>query len=86
VRQAQSSAINLATAVQERFYSARAGCFAASALSTDLGSGSPECAAIAPSSFDMAIELDASSDASANVNPATVYDYFNDRPAGVATF
>jgi hypothetical protein len=66
--------------------SLRSGCFAVSALGTDLGGDSPSCAAIAPSSFEMSVELDASSDASANVDPATIYDYFNDRPVGVAAF
>jgi hypothetical protein len=64
----------------------RSGCFAVSALNTDLGADSASCAAIAPGSFDMAVELDASSDANANVDPATIYDYFNDRPAGVPSF
>jgi hypothetical protein len=63
----------------------RSGCFAVNALETDLGADAPGCAAIAPGSFDMSIELDASGDTNANVDPATIYDFFNDRPTGIAT-
>jgi hypothetical protein len=62
------------------------GCFALAALETDLGADSASCAAIAPSSFDMSVGLDASDDADANVDPARIYDYFNDRPLGVPSF
>lgn len=62
------------------------GCFALGALETDLGADSDSCAAIAPSSFDMSVGLDASTDSDANVDPARIYDYFNDRPLGVPSF
>lgn len=63
-----------------------AGCYALAALDSDLGADSSSCAAIAPASFDMSVELDASDDADANVDPARIYDYFNDRPLGVPSF
>jgi hypothetical protein len=66
----------------------RSGCFDASDLSTDLGGGSPSCAAIGPSSFDIGVELDAdtSADAGVNVAPGDIYTFFNQLPAGVQDF
>jgi hypothetical protein len=62
------------------------GCYALSALGTDLGADASDCAEIAPASFDMSSGLDASDDDDANVDPARIYDYFNDRPLGVPSF
>jgi hypothetical protein len=62
------------------------GCFALAALDVDLGADSSSCAAIAPSAFAMSVGLDASDDDAANVDPARIYDYFNDRPLGVPSF
>jgi hypothetical protein len=64
------------------------GCFAASALDTDLGADSETCAAVGPSSFALGVELDAdtSGDAGTNVNPGLIYEYFSEPPDGVPAF
>jgi hypothetical protein len=64
----------------------RSGCFQATALATDLGAGSPSCAAIASSTFDIGVELDASSDPGANVVTGNIYTYFSSAPTGVPAF
>lgn len=64
----------------------RTGCFASTALATDLGAGAAACADIAPGTFQLAVGLDASNDAGANVTPSTIYTYFNQPPAGVPAF
>jgi hypothetical protein len=64
----------------------RSGCFAATALASDLGAAASNCADIASDTFAIHEILDASSDAEGNVNPATLYGIFNTVPAGVATF
>ena len=62
------------------------GCYALAALDIDLGADSASCAAIAAPAFDMSVGLDASDDDDSNVDPARIYDYFNDRPLGVPSF
>jgi hypothetical protein len=62
------------------------GCYALAALDVDLGADSSSCAGIAPSAFDMSAGLDASDEDDSNVDPARIYDYFNDRPQGVPSF
>lgn len=64
----------------------RAGCYATAALTTDLGAGAPECAALGPSSFAVGIELDASTDSGANVTPSEIWRYFSQKPSGVPAF
>ncbi|HTV23248.1 MAG TPA: hypothetical protein VMG12_31385 [Polyangiaceae bacterium] len=64
----------------------RAACYATAALGTDLGEGSPECAAVGPAAFAIGTELDASTDTGANVTPAQIWRYFSQRPTGVAAF
>jgi hypothetical protein len=66
----------------------RSGCFDASDLSADLGADSPSCAAIAPGSFDIGVELDADTSADAGVNVVTgdIYTFFSQMPAGVQDF
>jgi hypothetical protein len=64
----------------------RSGCFDASALGTDLGAESTSCAGIAPGTFELGTEIDASSDPEANVEPANIYSYFSQMPNGIATF
>lgn len=64
----------------------RAACYATAALTTDLGAGAGECVALGPSAFAIGTELDASSDASANVTPGEIWRYFSQKPTGVATF
>jgi hypothetical protein len=65
---------------------ARSGCFQAEALGTDLGSDSSSCAALAPSTFELAVGLDASSDPDANVVIGNIYTYFSEMPSGVPAF
>lgn len=65
---------------------ARAGCFDTSALGTDLGGDAASCASIGRASFNLATDLDASSDPEANVVPATIYTYFNTEPTDVPAF
>jgi hypothetical protein len=65
---------------------ARAGCFAISALATDLGEGSTSCSGINSSAFAMRTALDASTDTGANVSPATIPQYFGTQPSGVPAF
>lgn len=60
--------------------STRAGCFEATALGTDLGADSPSCDGIASSTFDIGVELDASSDEGANVVTGNIYTYFSSTP------
>lgn len=62
------------------------GCYALAALDIDLGADSASCAGIAAPAFDMSVGLDASNDDDSNVDPARIYDYFNDRPLGVPSF
>lgn len=64
------------------------GCFQASALDVDLGAESATCAPVSASSFAISQELDSDSsgDAGANVDPAQIYEYFGDPPAGVPAF
>jgi hypothetical protein len=66
----------------------RSGCFDASDLATDLGADSASCAAIAPSSFDIDVALDADTSADSGVNVVTteIYSYFNQMPAGIPNF
>jgi hypothetical protein len=66
----------------------RAGCYGADDLGTDLGSDSPSCAAIGPSSFDVGVELDSESsgDAGANVVTTEIYRYFSQMPVGIPDF
>lgn len=66
----------------------RSGCYRADNLAADLGSDSASCAAIGPSSFDVAVELDSDTTADAGVNVITteIYSYFNQMPAGVPDF
>jgi len=65
---------------------ARAGCFAIAALEVDLGPDANGCSAIAASTFDIATELDASSDSGANVSFANIYTYFDEPPTGIPAF
>jgi hypothetical protein len=62
---------------------ARSGCFATSALDADLGGDAASCSTLG---FDIALDLDASGDASANVTPARVYEYFAQEPTNIADF
>ena len=64
----------------------RAACYATAALGTDLGESSSECAAVGPAAFAIRTELDASTDAGANVRPAEIWRYFSTKPTGVAAF
>ena len=64
----------------------RAACYSTGALDTDLGESSPECAALGPAAFAIRTELDASTDAAANVRPAELWRLFSQRPTGVAAF
>ena len=64
----------------------RSGCFALADLATDLGGDSPACAPVAASSFTLSPTLDASSDATANVTPASVWSYFGTTPGGIPAF
>src|SRR5262249_48850671 len=64
----------------------RSGCFATDALDTDLGADAAACRSIAADSFALHENLDASTDSGATVTPATIYQYFDGRPAGVADF
>jgi hypothetical protein len=63
-----------------------AGCYALGELDVDLGADSSSCTEIAAPAFAMSVGLDASDDDAANVDPALIYDYFNDRPLGVPSF
>lgn len=64
----------------------RAGCFAVSALETELNAGDEHCRPIAHSSFEVHGVLDASSEAGANVMAAHIYTYLNQRPTGIEAF
>jgi hypothetical protein len=64
----------------------RAGCFAADALDADLGADDPACAALAPSSFAITTELEASADPGANVTPSSLSSYFNRVPTGLPAY
>jgi hypothetical protein len=64
----------------------QSGCFAANALDTDLGADATNCAAIAPSSFAISFDLDGSADPTANVNPPTIYTYFDQPLTGIPAF
>jgi hypothetical protein len=64
----------------------RTGCFAATALGTDLGGDAADCAAIGAGNFSIPVELDASMDPGANVSFPTIYTFFSHPPAGVAAF
>jgi hypothetical protein len=64
----------------------RSGCFATTALGTDLGEGHASCADIATSRFAIRTGLDASTDSGANVTPSSIYRYFEQPPAGVPVF
>jgi len=64
----------------------RAACYATAALTNDLGESAAECAALGPSAFAILVDLDASTDAGANVTPSEVWRYFSQRPTGVAAF
>jgi hypothetical protein len=66
----------------------RSGCYRADDLDTDLGSDSPSCAPVGPSSFGIGEELDSDTSADAGVNVVTtdIYSYFNQVPVGVPDF
>lgn len=64
----------------------RSGCFALADLATDLGADDAACAPLSASTFTISPPLDASSDASANVTPSTVWTYFGNIPTGVPAF
>jgi hypothetical protein len=64
----------------------RTGCFATDALGTDLGGDAVGCTSIATRSFGIRATIDASSDPEGNVTPATIYQYFNQAPAGIPAF
>jgi hypothetical protein len=64
----------------------RAGCFAVTALGTNLGANAPGCAAVARRTFEIRGKLDASNDAAANVMYDRIYTYFNQPPTGLASF
>jgi hypothetical protein len=66
--------------------SSRTGCFATDTLDTDLGGDAVGCMPIAARSFGIRAPIDASSDPEGNVTPATVYQYFNQAPAGIPAF
>lgn len=65
---------------------ARAGCFAVTALGTDLGESSPSCSGVASSSFGIHTNLDASTDGGANVVAADIHRYFATKPTGIPPF
>lgn len=65
---------------------ARAGCFAVTALATDLGEASPSCSGVNSSAFAMRASLDASTDTGANVTPGNIHQYFGTRPSGIPAF
>lgn len=64
----------------------RSGCFAITALGTDLGEASPSCSAIAASRFAMRAGLDASGATGSNVTPSAIHQYFGTQPTGVPAF
>jgi hypothetical protein len=64
--------------------SSSTGCFAAAALTTDLGATAPACAALAEPTFQLTTELDAA--AAGNVDPAALPTLFSQPPTGVASF
>jgi hypothetical protein len=68
------------------FDAARAGCFAIAGLEVDLGPDANGSSSIAASTFDIATELDASSDSGANVSFADIYTYFDEPPTGIPAF
>jgi len=66
----------------------RSGCYRADNLTTDLGTDSPSCAAIGPSTFGDGVELDSdtAADAGVNVVTADIYNYFSQMPTGIPDF
>ena len=64
----------------------RIGCFAATALGSDLGADASDCSAIVPDTFAIPFDLDASAVATANVTPATIYTYFSQPLSGIPAF
>jgi hypothetical protein len=62
------------------------GCFAAAALTMDLGAAAPACASLAEPTFQLASDLDAAPAPTGNVDPATLHLVFSQVPTGVASF
>jgi hypothetical protein len=66
--------------------SERSGCFSTTQLNVDLGAAAMGCNRIASQSFVIPGTLDASADPEGNVTPATIYQYFHNKPQNIPAF